>query len=341
MRNRPSWLILFAGTSALGLLVACAENGAANLGDGSGDEDYPPTNIRMVAAGDPGGGLDVLARQIQQTLDETGLAESTINIENIGGGSGNPAMAIAAQQSDAGDVLVINSNRVYLNPITGNSDLTVDEDFSPIAQLMTEYVVLAVRDDSVYESGTEVMEDLQQNPRALTVGVGTVPSNDQLHILQVAEEYDVDTDEVNIAAFSAGGDLMTQLLGGHVDVISTGLSEALPQIESGDVRALAISAPDRVEGPGSDIPTWEEQGVDDLVIEHWRGVFGPPEMSDEARKYWKDTFTQMTESEQWEDVLAQNGWSPSLRTGEEFGEALADEEQRATTLLSEVGLVDQ
>jgi putative tricarboxylic transport membrane protein len=329
-------------TRALGVMgvallsaTACSETSGAG-GEGAA-EDYPSDAIEFVTAGDPGGGLDLFAREIQRSLDDSGQLDTQLNITNLGGGGGNPAMAVGRQRAGEDSTLIGNSNRVYLNPIMGTTDLQVGEDFVPIAQLMTEYVVLAVRADSPYQSATEVLDALAEDPRSLTLGVGTVPSDDQIHILRAAEAGGADPSQLNIVAFSAGGDLMTQLLGGQVDVISTGLSEALPQYEAGDVRILAVSSPERVEG-ASDVPTWTEQGID-LVVEHWRGVFGPADMPKYAVEYWEDSFAEMVESDAWADALERNQWSALYRGSEEFEEVLVQETADAERLLKQVGLV--
>jgi putative tricarboxylic transport membrane protein len=170
--------------------------------------------------------------------------------------------------------------------------------------------------------------------------VGTVPSDDQLHLLRLGNEIGIDPADMNVVAFSAGGDLMTQLLGGQVDAVSTGLSEALPQYEAGDVRLLAISAPERVEGPAGEVPTWTEMGID-LVVDHWRGVFGPADMSEAAIAYWEETFAEMVETEAWAEVLEKNQWGALYRDSDEFTEVLEEEASTAEELLTKVGLVEQ
>lgn len=312
--------------------------GPAGTDAAAGGGDYPSQPVEFITAGDAGGGLDLFARSIEETLNGEGLLETSMTITNMGGGGGNPAMAVLQERRDDGHTLVGNSNRVYLNPITGTTDITLGEDFIPIAQLMTEYVVIAVQADSPYQSAEELFEALAADPQSVNFGVGTVPSNDQLNILRAADATGVDPAEVNIVAFASGGDLMTQLLGGQVHAISTTLSEALPQVEAGDVRLLAISSEERVEAV-SDVPTWTEQGID-VVVNHWRGVFGPPEMPDEARQYWIDRFAQMVETETWQEVLERNQWSPIFNAGEDFQAILEEEAETTETLLREVGLVE-
>lgn len=330
------------GVAVAAIIALSASACADNAGDEGGEEAaaYPTGAIEFVTAGDPGGGLDLFARTIQQALTEEDLLDVQMNITNLGGGGGNPAMDIGRQRSGTADTLIGNSNRVYLNEILGTTDLAVNEDFVPIAQLMTEFVVLAVREDSPYQTGPEVLEALSADPRSVTLGVGTVPSDDQLHLLRLAESQDIDPAALNIVAFSSGGDLMTQLLGGQVDAISTGLSEVLPQYEAGEVRILAITAPERLDGPAADIPTWIEQDVD-LVVDHWRGVFGPADMPADAVAYWEDLFAEMVETDSWATILENNSWSPLYRDSEEFGAVLEEEAETAERLLRDVGLIEE
>lgn len=339
MNRRVNLIRGLALATAMAIAAAgCAENRTGG-GGGSGS-GYPSGAIEFVTAGDAGGGLDIFAREIEKTLQSEGLLKVRMNITNLGGGGGNPAMAIGRQRKGNGNTLIGNSNRVYLNPLLGTTDLKVDKDFVPVAQLMTEYVVLAVRADSPYNSGKELMAALAKNPRALALGVGTVPSDDQLHLLRVGDATGVDVRQLNIVAFRAGGDLMTQLLGGHVGAISTGLSEALPQYKAGKIKILAISAPERVKGDAEKIPTWKEQGVD-VVVDHWRGVFGPADMPKEAQDFWQETFAKMVKTDAWAKVLERNEWAPLYRDSEEFGQVLREESETAQRLLRQVGLVKQ
>lgn len=330
-----------AAVVAIGV-TGCASNGVGGSSDGSGAlaDNYPTEAIEFITAGDPGGGLDLFARQIQHTLDAESMLNTQMNITDLGGGGGNPAMAVGRERAGTANTLIGNSNRVYLNPILGTTDLKVGEDFVPIAQLMTEYVALVVKKDSPFNTGTEVLDALVKDPRSLTLGVGTVPSDDQMHLLRAGEAGGVDASKMNIIAFSAGGDLMTQLLGGQVDVISTGLSEALAQYAAGEVKILAVSAPERLEGDAADIPTWKEQGID-VVVEHWRGVFGPADMPAEAVSYWEDTFAKMVETDTWAQVLETNQWFALDRDSEEFAKVLGEESKTAERLLESVGLLQK
>jgi len=130
-----------------------------------------------------------------------------------------------------------------------------------------------------------------------------------------------------MAAFRSGGDLMTNLLGGHVDVVSASFSEAEGQAAAGRVRMLATASAVRMAGPiGSNVPTWRELGLD-VTVTHWRGVFGPPGMSPQAVRYWDDYFSKLVKTETWKAALARIGQEDAYLGSEAFRTALIEERE--------------
>jgi len=282
--------------------------------------NYPERPVELRAAGEPAGGLDLFARAIEQALVKENLFKGTLTISNQGGGGGNPARAYLKGKKGSGYVLLTESNRVYLAPIMKTTDMTID-DFTPIARIATEYLAVAVRKDSKYKKWQDIADVLKKNPKGVSIGVGTVPSNDQINVLRAAKVGGIDPAQIKVVAFRSGGDLLTQLLGGHVEVISTGLSECLPQYKNGDIRILAISAPERLSGDLNQLPTWKEQGVD-TVVYHWRGVFGPPQMPQDAHDYWVETFGKMIKTPTWKQICDRTGWFTAFIGGKEFTKAI-------------------
>lgn len=260
------------------------------------NEGYPPPRVTAIAAGSPGGGLDLTARITKDGLEAADV-DSFVSIENMGGGGGNPARAAVLQRENDGTSVVFESNRVFLSHITGTTDMAL-EDFTPIAQLTTDYEVWMVKAGSEYDSAKKVLERIKDDPGSVNFGIGTVPSDDQLNILRPASEYGVkDLSALNLVAFADGGDLNNELLGGRIDVGSTGMSEAMELVESGDVEIIAVSAPDSAEGSAKGLTTWHDLGMD-ITINHWRGVFGPADMPDEAVDWWQGALKKGVESEE-------------------------------------------
>ena len=318
--------LLLAGLAAGSLLAGAAAQAA----------DYPSRPVEVVAAGGPGGGLDLVARALESSLREEKLIKETFSIKNMGGAGGNLAKTYIHQKKGDPHFLYIESNRIYVNRIVGTTPLTYT-DVTPVARLVTEYLVWAVRADSPFKTARDVLDKLKSDPSSVVFGVGTTPSNDQMNILRAAMASGIDARKVKIVTFKAGGDLMIQLLGGHVPVISTGLSEAIPQAQAGQVRLIAISAPNPVPGEFSKIPTWKSMGID-LAILHWRGIFAPPGIPAEAVKYWDQTLSRMVKSESWKKILQKHQWFDAYAGSATFRKDLEQENKAYEEILTQLGM---
>ncbi|MDR7405141.1 MAG: tripartite tricarboxylate transporter substrate-binding protein [Armatimonadota bacterium] len=320
--------------AAVILALACAGATVAVAGPA-----WQPTRaVELVPAGDPGGGLDLHARIIAEVFRKEKIPPARFIIINMGGAGGNTARSYLAQKRGDPHVLVVESNRAYLAELLGTTRLRVNQDFLPVVRLTTDYVVWAVRKDSRFRTARDVLEAVRQNPGSVSFGVGTVPSNDQFHIIRAARSVGARPAQLRITAFRAGGDLMAQLLGGHVEVISTGLAEAITQFRAGEVRLLVVSAPRRLPGELAGVPVWKDFGLD-LVVEHWRGVFAPPGIPPEAMAFWVNAFARMRQAEYWEGLLRRYNLFDAFLPSDQFARTLEQERERALTLLKELGVV--
>lgn len=296
---------------------------------------FPARTIEMVPAGNAGGGLDLVARGLESAMREEKLLKEGFAIKNMGGAGGNLAKTYINQKKGDPHFLYVESNRIYLNRIVGTTKLSYT-DVTPLGRLMTEYLVWVVRADSPYKSARDVLDKMKADPSSVTFGVGTLPGNDQMNILRPAMARGIDAKQVKIVAFKAGGDLMIQLLGGHVPVISTGLSEAVEQVKAGQARFIAISAPQPV-AEFAKVPTWRSMGIDVSIL-HWRGLFAPPGIPDDVVRYWDQTLSKMVKSESWKKVLERHQWFDAYADSATFRRDLVQEEKAYTEILSQLGM---
>jgi putative tricarboxylic transport membrane protein len=296
---------------------------------------YPARTIEVVPAGNAGGGLDLVARGLESAMREEKLLKESFAIKNMGGAGGNLAKTYIHQKKGDPHFLYVESNRIFVNRIVGTTNLSYT-DVTPLGRLMTEYLVWVVRADSPYKTGRDVLDKLKSNPASVVFGVGTIPGNDQMNILRPAMALGIDPKKVQIVPFKSGGDLMIQLLGGHVPVISTGLSEAVEQVKAGQARFIAISAPQSV-AEFANVPTWRSMGIDVSIL-HWRGLFAPPGIPDDVVRYWDQTLSKMVKSESWKKVLARHQWFDAYADSATFRKDLVREEKAYAEILSQVGL---
>jgi putative tricarboxylic transport membrane protein len=319
-----------------GRLLAVCFMVSAIAGAGAQAAGYPDKPIEMVVAGNPGGGLDILWRALDSALHETKILNQAFVIKNMGGAGGNLAKTYIHQRKGDPYHIYVESNRIYVAKITGTTELD-HTSVTPLGRLMTEYLVWAVRTESPFKTARDVFDKLKGNPSAVSFGVGTVPSNDQMNILRPAMAQGIAAKQIRIVTFKSGGDLMIQLLGGHVDVISTGLSEAIEQAKAGKVRLIAVSAPNALPGEWSGVPTWKSLGVD-VTILHWRGLFAPPGIPAEAVKFWDQALGKMVKTEAWKKYLAQYQWFDAYADSATFAKDLRQENEITSKILSDLGM---
>ncbi len=298
----------------------------------------PESTVEIVAPANPGGGWDLLARNIQSVITKEKLVDKPIIVINKPGGGGALGWTYLKSKKGNGCVLAVNSSLLLLNNILGSSQLSY-KDFTPIANLTTEWEVVAVTKDSPYKTGKELLNALKTDPGKLSIGVGlTLGNDDHIQFLQICKAYGVDITKLNFIVYpGAGGEAITNLLGHHIDLITISMVETLEQYRAGNLRILGISSPNRVPEL-KDVPTWKEQGID-VVFTHWRGVMGPPDMTPDQIKYWSDVFAKMVKSDNWKKLLKNQGQYDFYMSANEYTKFLEDQNNKFTTILKEVGLV--
>jgi putative tricarboxylic transport membrane protein len=131
---------------------------------------------------------------------------------------------------------------------------------------------------------------------------------------------------------------VTQLLAGSVQAFTGDASEAKGFVDSGDIKVLAVLAPERLKGDFAEFPTAKEQGID-AEGANWRGFYAPGGMSDEAYQYWVDSIGTVYDSDEWKAIMEQNGLAPLDLRGAEFEEFVSTSIDNITEISKEIGLI--
>ncbi len=168
-------------------------------------------------------------------------------------------------------------------------------------------------------------------------GGGSAGGTDDLLVRLIAEQLGLAASAVNYVAFAGGGAALGAVLGGQVTAGVSGYAEFAGQIEAGELRVLAVSAPERVAG--IDAPTLREAGVA-LDLANWRAVVAPPGLSDAERTALTDRVAALARSDAWKAALAQNGWSDLFLSGQDFRQFLLSEQARVEAVLQRLTSAD-
>jgi putative tricarboxylic transport membrane protein len=297
---------------------------------------FPEKPIEFIAPSGAGGGWDTTARISAKVLNEQKIVEQPITVQNKPGGGGAVGLAYLKEKKGTGYTINVYSPPLLLNNLNGSTPDSY-KDTVPLAMVMTDYDVLAVKADSPYKTVTDLFAQAKKDPKSIKLGGGSAPgSMDHIAYIKAAKAAGVDVKLVPYVSFQGGGEAMTALLGGHVDVICTGISETLEQVRAGKIKLLAVLAPTRLDII-KDVPTAKESGVNaDFAI--WRGFFGPPGMPDDAKKFFEAAFDKMLKTEAWKTEAAKQGWNTVYKNSADFSKFLDEQNTEMSTLLTELGI---
>ncbi|WP_202077347.1 tripartite tricarboxylate transporter substrate binding protein [Caldalkalibacillus salinus] len=321
------------------LLAACSTEDTQGQSAEQGAQEWEPDKpVEYIAPANPGGGWDTLARTTAQVLETTGLASQPLPVVNKPGGGGAVGWSYMAGFEGDPHKLFVTSPPIILVPLNGNSEYD-HTDFTPIARLITDYMIVGVKEDSEYETFDDLLEALENNPQDVSIAGGSAPgSMDHIAIAGAVNAAGLPAKEINYVPFSGGGEAITSLLGGHVDVVITGVGESTQHIDAGEMRVLAVSAPERLPHL-PDTPTISESGFD-YTFDLWRGVMAPKDMPDEAVTYYENLFAEMQDTPEWEEARDQLGWTDAYLTSEEFEAFLDEQSALFEDILAEIGMTE-
>ena len=334
MRN-ASLRKLTVGAVAAGLvLTGCGTTAEGGAASGGGTQEGPVSGLRVLVPNSPGSGYDTTARAWAQVAEEEGLAEQ-IEVFNLEGAGGTVGLQRLVNETGNADMLMQMGLGVVGAQYSNQSEATLDQT-TPIARLIEEAEAIVVPADSPFQSINDLVAAWKADPGNTPVGGASNPGGpDHLTPMLLAQEVGVTPTSVNYVAYDGGGELLAGILGGDVAFAATGIGEVTEPAASGDVRILAVTSEQPVEGV--DAPTLTESGVD-LTFTNWRGIVAAPDISEEQAQRQVDLITQIHDSEAWQQVLEDQGWTDAFITGDEFGTFLGEESQRVQGVLSELGL---
>ncbi|MEJ2887513.1 Bug family tripartite tricarboxylate transporter substrate binding protein [Actinomycetospora aeridis] len=327
-RPGPAAALLGVVLAAL-LLVPPAVGALTGGGDGT-----QLKGLRMMVPNSPGGGYDVTARAAAQAMEDSGLS-GPVEVFNLPGAGGTVGLNRTVNEAGNGRLLMSMGLGV-VGSVYSNESATTLRDATPIARVTEETEVVVVGRDSPFRDIGQFLAAWRANPASVPVGGGSsVGGPDHLAPMLMARGAGVDPRAVTYVPYDGGGELMAAVLGDKVGVGVSGLGEFADQIESGDLRVLAVTAGTRV--PGVDAPTLRDAGVD-VEFTNWRGIVAPPGLSGEQRAELVGALDALHTTPEWREVLARNGWQDAYLPGDAFGAFLADEDTRVAGVLRELGL---
>jgi putative tricarboxylic transport membrane protein len=296
---------------------------------------FTPTRpVEVVVHTGPGGGSDLLARAAVQMIEKEKLVPVRMQVVNKPGGGSTLAAAYLAEKKGEAHTIGFFTGVWLTSPITTAEAKVTLRDLTPVARLVLEPALIAVKADSPYKTLPDFIAAAKQNPMQLKQSGGSVTSRDNVvrQLLQKATAA-----RWAFISFPGGGERIAALLGGHVNMMVIEPSEAGEHIRAGNMRVLAQVAEKRLAG-FPQVPTLKEAGFDVPAVPQVRGVVAPPGIPRENVAYWEDVFRKLTRSASWRKYLEDNQFEDGYQNAAELTRFYDEFTGQMRTILQEAGI---
>jgi putative tricarboxylic transport membrane protein len=289
-------------------------------------------NLKVMVPANPGGGWDSTGRALAAAMQSAGSVKS-VQIDNKGGAAGTIGLAqfVNSAKGDASAIMI--GGMVMVGGIIQNKSSVDLSQVTPLARLTEEYLVVVVPTSSPHKTMKDLVDAFKAKPGSISWGGGSAGGSDHILAGLIAQASGIEASRVNYVPFKGGGEAVAAIIGGHVAAGISGVSEFAQHIQSGKMRALAVSSPAKQAG----IPSLKEQGID-VVLGNWRGVFGAPGISNAQRDALIKAIEAGVKSKAWEETLKKNDWQNTWLAGDEYKKFLDADTKRISDILAGLGL---
>ena len=322
MKYREMWL-----TIIVAMFVALS------VGRAGSQAFTPSKQIEAVVHTGPGGGSDLLARAVAEMLQKEKLIQQRMQVVNKPGGGPAVAMSYLAEKKGETHTIGFFTGVWVTNPLTTPEANVTLKDLTPIVRLVLEPAVIAVKADSPYKTMKDFIEAAKKSPNQLRQSGGTMLSRDNLMRLLIQKATGA---QWTFISFPSGGERISNLLGGHVQMMVIEPQEAGEHIRAGNMRVIAQLTEKRLAALPN-VPTIKEQGIDIPLIPQARGVLAPPAASREVVQYWEGVFDRFSKSPSWQQYLEQNQFEDGYLKGPPLGKFVDDLSGQMREVLKEAG----
>ena len=320
------------------VVIVATVTGAAADRVGAQTAWRPEKAVEIVVPTAAGGINDQITRLMQRVLHDAKLVPVPLVIMNKAGGNQSLAVVYLTQKAPDPHYLLYATATVFTNQLAGLTSLGY-ADLTPLACLVVDYSVVTVAADSPIKSMRELVDRLKADPGAVAFGMVSRGGPNHLALSQAVLSAGVDPRKLKTVVFKTNAESHMAVVGGHIQAVVSSVSAALPQVQAGHTRMLAIAAPQRAAGPLASLPTMREQGINATGISNWRAIFGVKGMTPAQASFWENALSQMAASEDWNRELDGTNMSRLFLRGKEFARYLDEEYAATRSVMTDLGLI--
>ncbi len=255
----------------------------------------PEREIEFVVPSSPGGGSDLNARTIADLAQKNKFSPYALMVVNKPGGSGAVSFAyMNTKKGDSHTLMVLHSGQA-IGSYVNNWNVKVS-DLTYIGTVAFDELTLGVKKDGKYKDIKSLLAAVKRQPRSIKIGGSQRGNSDHLSF-ELINKYT--GSEFTYVMFNSSGEVMSALLGGHVDVGIFNPMECIGQVAAGEVIPIVTFAKNRLTGLFKDAPTFAEIGYEEIQVTEVRAIAGPPNMPAAAVEFYEDMLRKITETDEW------------------------------------------
>jgi tripartite-type tricarboxylate transporter receptor subunit TctC len=292
---------------------------------------YPARPIRFIVPLAPGGGLDFVARLIGEHLSRT--IGQQVYLENKLGAGGMIGIETAAKSPPDGYSVLVSNDNVASAPHVLRVNTDFVKDLVPVIELSRQTLVLAVHSSFSVKSVAELIAAVKAQP-GMSFATSGVGSNQHILGEWFAKEAGIKLEHV---PYRGAGQAVNDFIAGHILIGVLGPTALIPHYKTGTLRFLAQSSKVRSQSL-PDVPTFEEAGMNGIVLETWYGAFVPSgtpaaviaRLNAEMNKALADPVAR--------DSLLQTATEPVGGSAEQFAAVLREDSAKYARLAGELGI---
>lgn len=286
--------------------------------------DYPNRPVRVIVPFPPGGATDIVGRDISDQLSRA--LKQPFVVENLSGASGNIGMTTAARSAPDGYTLVVGAPQTLtINPLLFKSNpFNPQKELAPIAVVATIPNVLIVNPKLPVSSVDELVQYIKDRPGQVNYGSSSIGGTP--HLSSELFKSLTRTDILHIP-YRGSSPALTDLMGGQIEMMFDNLPAALPHIQSGRVKALAVTSAQRSPA-APDLPTMQEAGVPDFESQGWFSLLAPAGTPQPVLEKINLEVNKILATEAFRQRLSNVGAEPKGGSIDDFRQLLNTETQR-------------
>lgn len=326
---------LLTHTLSRGIGVAALTAAVFSLGLPAAQAAYPEKPIRIVVPFAPGGGTDLISRTLAHEMSKE-LGQSVI-IENKPGAGTIIGTDAVAKSAPDGYSLVMSTLAHAVNPsMMAKLPYSTDKDFAPVMLIGRSPNILVVKPDSAYKSVKDILAAAAANPGKLTFasqGNGT-----SAHLSGELFKHLGKVDLTHVP-YRGAGPALTDLLGGQVDMMFGTAAAVGTFLESGKLRAIAVTTAERSPAHPT-LPTVAEGGLPGFLAESWYGLYAPAGTPPEVIARLNEAARKAAQSETFRQRVESEGLVVSAGAPEEFDRYVRSEIERWAVIVKAAGITN-